>query len=59
MTTNEFDKYVVTGKTTDGKSFRICSANAHYALAINLYNGRVWAVKPDGHRRLIKHVIPG
>ena len=39
--------YKVTGRTTDGRRFRILTESAFFALGINLYSGSKWVQYPD------------
>lgn len=50
-------KYVVTGKTTDGRRFkRTFDENGfRWAMMINLWQGSVWQ-ETDGKRKLLKRV---
>jgi hypothetical protein len=52
-----YDGYVVTGKTRDGKRFvKTYGADGYrWAMGINLWAGSVWGVK-DSKRTLIKRV---
>lgn len=49
------DRYLVVGELRNGAKFRDEYANPHYAMAINLYRGRVYVVR-DGRRWLLKTV---
>jgi hypothetical protein len=52
-------KWIVTGVDVYGKRFRIVTVNRIHAFGINLYNGSVWRVDPDGKRVLRKRVKNG
>lgn len=49
------DKYIVCGTDRKGKRFSQVHSNPWVALAINMWNGRVWQVR-NGRRKLIKRV---
>jgi hypothetical protein len=48
-------KYLVIGRDTRGKKFRLVYSDIRWALGINLWDGRVWEVS-NGKRKLIKEV---
>lgn len=51
--------FVVTGITYIEKkrfSFRYAADNWRYVFGINLYRGRVWGIREDGTRKLLKSV---
>jgi len=52
----QYVKFVVTGTTVYGKRFRKqFDGSAHlYTFGINLWNGSVWGVLPNGKRKLLK-----
>ena len=50
------DKFLITGTLVNGKPFRMILSNWAHANAINLYRGRVWLVRENGQRRLVKRV---
>lgn len=50
------DKYLITGTDTRGRKFRRVYENPLFALAINLWRGRVWQVR-NGKRKLLKTVF--
>lgn len=50
------DTYLITGRTTDGRKFRHTYSNPMMAMAINLWQGRVWQVR-NGKRKLLKTVF--
>jgi len=57
MTNNMFQHYVVTGKyVRSNKKFRLVYEKWSTADRINLWNGRVWGVRHDGTRKLLKTV---
>lgn len=49
-------KFVVTGVDTSGRRFRLTYREPQWALGINLWRGSVWAVMPNGRRRLVRRV---
>lgn len=49
------DRYLVTGRTVNGRPFRQLHHNPYIALSINLYDGRVWLIR-QGKRILVKRV---
>lgn len=51
-TGQEGDKYLVTGRTTDGKKFRSVYSTWRFANGINLYRGNKWLLR-GGKRFLI------
>lgn len=53
----DFVRYVVTGKLYNSNTrFRREFQMARWAFSINLWNGRVWGVLPNGKRKLLKTV---
>ena len=54
---NDFSEYHVTGVDTEGRRFK--QAHKHWPTAngINLWNGTVWGVTPEGRRHRIKRVM--
>lgn len=50
------NKYVVTGIDRRGKRFSHRYSNFFQAMGINLWNGSVWEVNPQGKRKLLKRV---
>lgn len=57
----DFVKLVVTGKTyRDNKRFSLTYSNdisgRLTAFGINLWNGSIWGVLPNGKRKLVKRV---
>lgn len=55
---NSISHYLIVGKLVDGKRFRRTTANRILAMAINLYDGRVYEVDTNHRRNLIKRVTP-
>lgn len=54
---NVGDVYIVIGRDVHGKRFRQTYSNPRWALAINLYRGRVYQkLASTGKRRLVKSV---
>lgn len=51
----EGDRYLVTGRTVNGKRFRAEYAHWPQAAGINLYEGRKYLVR-DGKRTLLARV---
>ena len=57
-----FKQFIVTGKLfrTNQRFKKIYNGTKSgylTALGINLWNGSLWGVKPDGKRKLLKRVI--
>lgn len=50
------DTYLIIGRTTNGRKFRYTYSNPMVAMAINLWQGRVWQVR-NGKRKLLKTVF--
>lgn len=45
------DHYLITGVDRQGKRFaKNCGKAFRYALGHNVWNGNLWAVRPDGGR---------
>ena len=54
---SDFHKYVVTGSYYNSdRKFRMESSSWYHVAQINLWRGRVWGVKPNGQRVLLKRV---
>lgn len=54
----EFFRYRVTGRYyNSNRRFSMGKEKAIEAFSINLWNGRVWGVRKDGSRQLLKTVI--
>jgi len=51
-----FNKFHVTGVTTDGKRFKIVTSDVRYARGINLWRGTKWGVREDGTRKKLVEV---
>ena len=49
------DVYLVFGRLVRGGEFRLVYSNPKFAMAINLWKGRVWHVR-DAKRKLLKEV---
>lgn len=49
------DQYIVKGEARNGTKFRRVYTNYPYAMAINLWKGRVWVVR-NGRRTCLKIV---
>ena len=56
MSIKDFVKFQVTGLTWRGKRFRLTYSEPHMAFGINLWNGSIWGVLPNGRRKLLKRV---
>lgn len=55
---DDFKHYRITGRLfLNNKPFAQTITHARHAMGINLYNGRVWGVRRDGTRKLLKHVV--
>lgn len=53
----QFTNFCVTGTLYNDRRFKpIVYSEFYWANGINLYNGSVWGVKPDGKRVLLKRV---
>jgi hypothetical protein len=53
---SDFVEFHVTGVDRAGKRFKQAHKTWFMANAINLWNGTVWGVTPDGKRRRLKRV---
>lgn len=51
----EGDRYLVTGRTVDGRRFRLEYGTWPQAAGVNLYHGRKYLVR-DGGRVLLENV---
>jgi len=51
----EGDYYLITGKTTDGRKFRLTYPTWYMASGINLYNGHKWLVR--GNKRILLETV--
>ena len=49
-------RFDVTGVDRNGRRFKLSYKEPQWALGINLWNGSVWAVLPDGKRKLVRRV---
>jgi hypothetical protein len=56
-TTKDFVYYLLIGKTRDGKKFRMEDSSYSHADCINMWQGRMYGVKQDGKRILLKTVF--
>jgi len=53
----DFSRFIITGKLTSGKKFRLVTSSYFHANGINLYSGRVWGeLVSTGKRVLLKRV---
>lgn len=52
-----YTAFIVTGKTTSGKRFKLTYRNALSAFGINLWRGSVWGLLPNGKRKLLKRIM--
>lgn len=52
----DFSCYVITGKDTSGRRFKLTYESWDAAACINLWNGNKWGIKPDGKRVLLQTV---
>jgi hypothetical protein len=51
----ENDEYLVTGRLTNGRRFRVSTKNWTYAKAINVYRGNKWLIR-NGKRYKIQSI---
>jgi hypothetical protein len=55
---NEFDSFVITYREYRRNTVkRMTTKSIRHAFGINLWNGRVWGIRPNGSRKLLKTVI--
>ena len=58
INTDNYTKYIVTGRYYNStRRFRSTYTHASTALAVNLWNGRVWGVRQDTNRRQLLRVV--
>lgn len=50
----DYVEYHVTGLTVHGTRFKRVYQHLGWAWGVNLYNGSLWGVRPDGTRKLLK-----